>query len=91
MEMRISKYHLRWHSVTNVLERLNTINLNFSDFHKSHCIAYKFIGKSVISVLHNGELPDLQKICSPKTKYFIKACQRKHKLNKIETSQDKIM
>ena len=87
MEVSITTYHLRWDSVTNAFERLNTINLNFSDSQKSHYIAYKFLGKSDKSVLHSGEHPDLQKICTPKTKHFINACQCKQKLNKTETSQ----
>ena len=74
---------------SNALERLHTINLNLLNSHKSYYITYKFICKLDKSVLHSDEHQDLQMICPPKTKHFIKVYQRKYKLNKTETSQEK--
>ena len=80
---------LRWLSVRNALQRLHNINVNFSDSHENYYTAYKYMCKSVESVSHSDEHPDLREIGSPKTKHCMKACQRKHKLKKTTTSQEK--
>ena len=64
-------------------------NVNFSDPHENYYTAYKYICKSDKYVLHSDEHPDLREIGSHKTKHCMRPYQRKHKLNKTTTSQEK--
>ena len=51
-----------WLSLTNALQRLHNINVNFSDSHENCYTAYKYICKSEKSVLHSDEHLDLREM-----------------------------
>ena len=68
---------------------MHNISRNFSDSHENYYTAYKYICNSDEFVLHSAEHPDIREIGSHKTKHFMKAYQRKHKLNKTTSSEEK--
>jgi len=78
----------RWKGVKDFLAKDSGIQVNFSDKHDDYWTAFKYITKSDQNIYLSRGHPNMQDMCSPRTKNCVQALRKKRNTASSNTADD---